>query len=426
MKRKLELNIDIKLTEQFTPFLEPKRLKVVYGGRGSGKSWSIAQLLVLKAWQQPTRILCAREIQRSISDSVLQLLNDTIGRMGLEDYFDVQKTQIVGTNGSRFIFEGMRSNITKIKSMEGIDIAWCEEAESITYSSWETLIPTVRKEGSEIWVSFNPNDEMDDTYQRFVENPPPESHIYSCKVNYYNNPFFPPELEKERLILKDKNIDLYNHVWEGEVLSNRDGAYFAKFIQDNQIMDFAVEPNIPVDTYWDLGIADSTAIWLVQQVGREIRVVDCYENQGEGLQFYVNYLHDWRTKHQAVFGQHYAPHDIQVRELGSGKSRLETARKLGIHFRVVPKLSIEDGIHAARAMLPKCYFNKTNCKTGLQALRRYRKEFDERKGVYKPHPLHDWSSHYSDAFRYFSIAFRDRNKQQRVGQPQANIDWLVA
>ena len=426
MKRKLELNIDIKLTEQFTPFLEPKRLKVVFGGRGSGKSWSIAQLLILKAWQKPTRILCAREIQRSISDSVLQLLNDTIGRMGLDNYFDVQKTQIVGTNGSRFIFEGMRSNITKIKSMEGIDIAWVEEAESVTYSSWETLIPTVRKKDSEIWVSFNPNDEMDDTYQRFVENPPPESHIYSCKVNYNNNPFFPPELEKERLLLKDKNNDLYNHVWEGEVLSNRDGAYFAKFIQNDQIMDFAVEPNIPVDTYWDLGISDSMCLWLVQQVGREIRVVDCYENQGEGLQFYINWLHDWRTKHQAVLGQHYAPHDIQVRELGSGKSRLETARKLGINFRVVPKLSIEDGIHAVRAILPKCYFNKKNCKTGLQALRRYRKEFDEKKGVYKPHPLHDWSSHYADAFRYFSIAFRDRSKQQRVGQPQANIDWLVA
>jgi len=418
------MNIDLKLTKQFEPFLEPHRYKVVYGGRGSGKSWSIAQLLVLKAWQQPTRVLCAREIQRSISDSVLQLLADTIERMGLSDYFDVQKTQIVGTNGSRFIFEGMRSNITKIKSMEGLDIAFCEESESITYSSWETLIPTMRKKGSEIWVSFNPNDEMDDTYQRFVENPPPEAFVQ--KVNWDSNPWFPEELEKERLYLKGKNIDLYNHVWEGEVLSNRDGAYFAKFIQDDQIMDFAVEPNIPVDTYWDLGISDSMCLWLVQQVGREIRVVDCYENQGEGLQFYINWLHDWRTRHQAVLGQHYAPHDIQVRELGSGKSRLETARKLGINFRVVPKLTIEDGIHATRAILPKCYFNKTNCKTGLQALRRYRKEFDEKKGVYKPHPLHDWSSHYADAFRYFAIAFRDRSKQQRVGQPQANIDWLVA
>ena len=418
------MKIDLKLTKEFTPFLEPNRYKVVFGGRGSGKSFSIAQLLVLRAFKEPTRILCAREIQRSISDSVLQLLSDTIQRLKLTDFFDVQKSQIIGRNGSRFLFLGLSNNITKVKSYEGLDICWVEEAESVSYTSWETLIPTVRKKGSEIWVSFNPNDEMDDTYQRFVVNPPPKAYVK--KVNYNQNPWFPEELEKERLYLKAKNEDLYNHVWEGEVLSNRDGAYYAKFIPDHQIMDFSVEPNIPVDTYWDLGVSDSTCIWLVQQIGMEIRVVDCYENQGEGLQFYINWLHDWRAKHQAVFGEHYAPHDIQVRELGTGKSRLETARKLGINFRVVRKLTIEDGIHAARAILPKCYFEKTNTKDGLQALRRYRKEFDEKKGIYKPHPLHDWSSHYADAFRYFAIAFRDKSKQQRLGQPQANISWLTA
>ena len=418
------MKIDLQLTKEFTPFLEPKRYKCVFGGRGSGKSFSIAQLLVLKAFKEPTRILCAREIQRSISDSVLQLLGDTVTRLGLNDFFDVQKSQIIGRNGSRFLFLGLSNNISKVKSYEGLDVCWVEEAESVSYTSWETLIPTVRKKGSEIWVSFNPNDEMDDTYQRFVVNPPPDAYVK--KVNYNQNPWFPEELEKERLYLKDKNEDLYNHVWEGEVLSNRDGAYYAKFIPNDQIIDFAVEPNIPVDSYWDLGVSDSTCIWLVQQIGMEIRVVDCYENQGEGLQFYINWLHDWRAKHQAVFGDHYAPHDIQVRELGTGKSRLETARKLGIHFRVVRKLTIEDGIHAARAILPKCYFEKTNTKDGLQALRRYRKEFDEKKGIYKPHPLHDWSSHYADAFRYFAVAFRDRSKQQRVGQPQANISWLTA
>ena len=379
---------------------------------------------MLRAFKEPTRILCAREIQRSISDSVLQLLSDTIQRLKLTDFFDVQKSQIIGKNGSRFLFLGLSNNITKVKSYEGLDICWVEEAESVSYTSWETLIPTVRKKGSEIWVSFNPNDEMDDTYQRFVVNPPPKAYVK--KVNYNQNPWFPEELEKERLYLKAKNEDLYNHVWEGEVLSNRDGAYYAKFIPNDQIIDFKVEPNIPVDTYWDLGVSDSTCIWLVQQIGMEIRVVDCYENQGEGLQFYINWLHDWRAKHQAVFGEHYAPHDIQVRELGTGKSRLETARKLGINFRVVRKLTIEDGIHAARAILPKCYFEKTNTKDGLQALRRYRKEFDEKKGIYKPHPLHDWSSHYADAFRYFAIAFRDKSKQQRLGQPQANISWLTA
>ena len=418
------MKINLQLTKHFTPFLDPMRYKVVYGGRGSGKSYSIAQLLVLRAFKEPTRILCAREIQRSISDSVLQLLGDTVTRLGLNDFFDVQKSQIIGKNGSRFLFLGLSNNISKVKSYEGLDIVWCEESESITYSSWETLIPTLRKKGSEIWVSFNPLDEMDDTYQRFVVNPPPQAYVQ--KVNYNDNPWFPEELEKERVYLKDKNEDLYNHVWEGEVLSNRDGAYYVKFIANDQIMDFAVEPNILVDTYWDLGMSDSTCIFLVQQIGMEIRVVDCYENQGEGLQFYVNWLHDWKAKHQAVFGDHYAPHDIQVRELGTGKSRLETARKLGIHFRVVRRLTIEDGIHAARAILPKCYFHKTNCKDGLQALRRYRKEFDEKKGVYKTHPLHDWSSHYADAFRYFAIAFRDRSKQERVGQPQANIEWLTA
>ena len=416
------MKVNLKITKKFQPFLKPHRYKIAYGGRGSGKSWTIAQLLVLAAWKNPVRILCSREIQRSIQDSVLQLLGDTIERMGLRDYFDIQKTTIIGTNGSRFIFEGMRSNITKIKSMEGLDIVWVEEAESVTYTSWETLIPTVRKDGSEIWVSFNPNVEMDNTYDRFVLNPPADSYV--VKVNYNDNPWFPKELETERLELKEKNIDLYNHVWEGEVLSNRDGSYYAKFIDDGQIMDFPVEPGIPVDTYWDLGVADATAIWFVQQVGMELRIVHAYENQGEGLQFYINYLHDWRVKNQAVLGRHYAPHDIGVRELGTGKSRLETARKLGINFLVVPRLSVEDGIHAARAILPKCYFEKTGTKDGLNALRRYRKEFDEKKGTYKPHPLHDWSSHFADAFRYFAIAFRENRPEGNKRQPMANTSWL--
>jgi len=415
-------NINLKIIKKFKPFLEPHRYKIAYGGRGSGKSWSIAQLLIVAAWKKPIRVLCAREIQRSIQDSVLQLLADTIKRLELEEYFEVQKTQIIGTNGSRFLFEGLRSNITKIKSMEGLDIVWCEEAESITFSSWETTIPTIRKQGSEIWVSFNPNDEMDDTYQRFVVDPPEDSYV--VKVNYNDNPWFPIELERERVQLKDKNEDLYNHVWEGEVLSNRDGAYYAKFIDPSQIMSFAVEPGIPVNTYWDLGVSDSTAIWFVQQVGMEVRVVHAYENQGEGLNHYIQYLQDWRTKHQCIMGEHYAPHDIQVRELGTGKSRLETARQLGIRFRVVPRLTIEDGIHAARAILPKCYFEKTHTKDGLNALRRYRKEFDERKGVYKNNPLHDWSSHFADAFRYFAIAYRDTNKPRNTVQPQANTSWL--
>lgn len=411
----------IKLPKQFYPFLEPHRYKVAYGGRGSGKSWSIATALVLRALQEPTRILCAREIQKSILDSCLQLLSDTIYRMEVESEFDIQATQILCSNGSRFIFEGLRSNISKIKSMEGIDIVWCEEADQVSATSWNTLIPTIRKPGSEIWVSFNPADEMDDTYQRFVAMPPDDAYV--VRVNYSENPWFPDELDRERLAMKDQNETLYRHIWEGEPIANRDGAYYAKYINDEQIMNIPVEPGIPVNTYWDLGVSDSTAIWFVQNVGREVRVLHSYENHGEGLAHYVNYLHEWRDKNQAVFGLHYAPHDIAVRELGTGKSRLETARSLGLPFLVAPNIPVDDGIQASRSILPKCWFNKAGCVDGLRALKSYRKEFDENKGVYKKNPLHDWSSHYADAFRYFALSHKPTDRD--FSSPVTAENWSV-
>ena len=174
-------SLDLTLAAPFEPLLKPNRYKICFGGRGSGKSYSIAMLLVLSAYKEPLRILCAREIQKSITDSVHQLLVDTIDRLGLMGHFEVQKTQILGRNGSRFLFEGLRSNISKVKSMEGIDRVWIEEAESVTNASWDTLIPTIRKDNSEIWVSFNPLDEMDATYQRFVVDPPKDAIV--IKVN---------------------------------------------------------------------------------------------------------------------------------------------------------------------------------------------------------------------------------------------------
>jgi len=190
--------LTIQITEEFEPFLEPRRYKVAYGGRGSGKSWSVAQLLIMRAYKEKTRVLCAREIQKSINDSVLQLLADTIERMGLSPFFEVQTTQILGRNGSRFIFAGLKSNVTKIKSMEGIQVVFLEEAEKISTKSWQTLIPTIRAPKSEIWTIFNPSDELDPTYQMFVLNPPPDSYV--VKVNWSDNPWFPEVLNKERFV----------------------------------------------------------------------------------------------------------------------------------------------------------------------------------------------------------------------------------
>ena len=402
--------LNLEIPAKLEPLLGPSRYKAVWGGRGSSKSWSIAQLLIIKAYQSPVRILCCREMQRSIADSVIQLLSDTIARMGLESHFEVQKQQIIGKNGSRFIFEGLRSNITKIKSMEGIDLVWAEEAESITHTSWETLIPTIRKEKSEIWVSFNPRDEFDDTYQRFVVNPPPNA--IGIEINYTDNPWFPAELEREKNHLQETNHDLYEHIWLGKCFYNREGAYYAKYINAEQIVNIPIERSLKVNTYWDLGVADSTAIWFVQNIGLELRVIDYYENSGEGLDHYIKHLHDWADNNHVVFNRHYAPHDIRVRELSTGKSRLQTALKMGIRFDITPNLSIEDGIHATRQILPRCWFDAKRCKTGLRSLRNYRKEFDEVKGIYKNKPYHDYTSHGADAFRYFAINWRDVKIQQ--------------
>ena len=397
-------SLQIQIPEVLTPFLEPMRYKVAYGGRGSGKSWTVAQLLVIKAYQSETRILCAREMQRSISDSVMQLLADTIERMGLSSFFQVQSNTIKGDNGSRFIFEGLKSNVTKIKSMEGIDIVWVEEAEAVSFTSWETLIPTIRKPNSEIWVTFNPRDELDDTYDRFITNPPKESLIQ--KVNWQDNPWFPEELRKEKDHMREKDETLYRWIWEGEPVANKDGAYWQKYIRDSQVKDFPIDPLLPVSTYWDLGISDDMAIWFVQTAGAEIRVIHSYENHGEGLNHYINYLHDFRDKHQITYHEHWAPHDISVRELTTGKSRLETAQSMGINFMKVPQVPVEDGIHAARFILNRCWFNKEMTKEGVKALKGYRRDFDEEKAVFKNKPLHNWASHYADAFRYFSVAYK--------------------
>ncbi|VEB26168.1 Uncharacterized conserved protein [Actinobacillus lignieresii] len=210
-----------KLISKFLPFIEPHRYKVAYGGRGSGKSWTIARLLIEISRRSSSRFLCARELQNSISDSVIQLLADTIERYGYQSEFDVQQSKIYNLKtGAFFMFYGIKNNPTKIKSLEGVDICWVEEAENVSKDSWDILIPTIRKEHSEIWVSFNPKNILDDTYQRFVISPP--SDIALLKVNYVDNPFFPETLRLEMEDCKAKDYELYRHIWEGEPVADSD------------------------------------------------------------------------------------------------------------------------------------------------------------------------------------------------------------
>lgn len=204
--------------EKLQFLFEPARYKILHGGRGSAKSWGAARALLILAAQRKLRILCAREFQASIQDSVHKLLSEQIPMLGLAGHYQVQQASIRARSGSEFIFSGIRSNVTKIKSMEGIDIAWVEEAEKVSEASWKVLIPTVRKPGSEIWVTFNPDLETDPTYRRFVTAPPPGAQVVA--MNWQDNPWFPAELARE--LEYDYGIDpeAADHVWGGATRKN--------------------------------------------------------------------------------------------------------------------------------------------------------------------------------------------------------------
>lgn len=213
--------------------------------------------------------------------------------------------------------------------------------------------------------------------------------------------------QKKKEIMKDSMRSEFPSTPDEAFQANVEGSYYGKqidWLRDNKhILRIPYDPKILVDTWWDLGIGDSTSIIFTQSIGYETRIIDYYENSGEGLAHYVKILHD----RGYLYRSHNAPHDIEVRELTTGKSRLETAQSLGINFNVVEKLPIEDGIEAVRNLLPKCYFDEENCDRLIKALTEYRKEWDSKLGTFKNHPLHNWASNAADAIRMLAVGIKD-------------------
>jgi hypothetical protein len=215
------------------------------------------------------------------------------------------------------------------------------------------------------------------------------------------------ELEAAKAMMSP---DQFEQEFECSWVANVPGAIYGKELQTlhekGRISEVPYDPATRVETWWDLGVGDSTAIWFTQQVGRSVHIIDFYENRNEGLPHYAEVL----QAKSYLYGSHNAPHDIEVRELGSGKSRREIAYDLGINFRVVPKLPIEDGIHAAQLLIQKCWFDKDTCQAGLECLRQYHRAYNEKSRSFRATPVHDWSSHAADAFRYLAVGIKDTNK----------------
>ena len=224
------------------------------------------------------------------------------------------------------------------------------------------------------------------------------------------------ELDAARAMMSaDQYAQEFECSWNANVPGSICGKELEASAAAGRICNVPYDPSVPVDTWFDLGIGDSTAVWFTQSVGRAIHVIDFYENRNEGLPHYCHVL----NSKGYLYGTHNAPHDIEVRELGSGKSRRETAYDLGLNFRVVPKLPLEDGIHAAQMIIPRCWFDRDACKVGLEALRHYHRAYNERTRSFRSSPVHDWSSHAADAWRYFAVGLREARDTGRPPQSMA-------
>jgi phage terminase large subunit len=399
----MSIDLNLEIPAKAKVLFGDQRYTVLHGGRGSGKSHSVAYYLLLVAAQEPKRILCCREIQKSLQASVHQLLADCIKEMGLSAFYQVLEKEIRGINGSLFLFSGLSAGTAEsIKSLEGISIVWVEEAQKVVEESWVALIPTIRDAGSRIILTMNPMLETDATSQRFLVHPPADCVVQ--KMNWRDNPFFEQTtLPAERLHDKEHYPDTYEHIWEGAHLPAVQGAIFFGEIQSaesaGRLREVPYDPLLKVHTFWDLGRADSTAIIMVQVVGSEIRVFDFIEDNNKALSYYVEELKERRYN----WGDDYIPHDGFHRRLETGRSTADLLQGFGRSVQRTPDVGVLTGIQTAREVFPRVYFDKTRSATLVTHLKNYR--WDVPAGDKDAtRPRHDEHSHAADAFRYLCVS----------------------
>jgi phage terminase large subunit len=356
------------------------------------------------------RAVCLREIQKSIKQSIKLLLEDKIKSLGLQDYFEVLQTEIRGKqNDSLIIFNGLQDHTAdSIKSLEGFDIALIVEAQAVSQRSLDLLRPTIRKEGSEIWAEWNPETEDVPIDQLLRgKNAPADSIV--VEANWRDNPFFPEVLRREMEEDKLRDYDKYLHVWEGHYRRTLDGAVYAKEIrklyEDKRVCRVLPIPGKPIDYFFDLGHRDNTSIWGGQlQIG-EYRIPLFYQNRGEKLEHYA----DWVKTRGYPIGTIWLPHDADQERL-VGKTIAQSMRDLlpGVTVRVIPRMAKKAiGIEAVRRIFPNCYFDEEETREGLKALGRFRYEVDPDTGGYSQNPLHDENSDAADAFAQLALSLNE-------------------
>jgi phage terminase large subunit len=398
--------LDIETAEVFYPLLEPARYKGAHGGRGSAKSHFFAELDVEDHYENPgMRSVCIREVQKSLKESAKRLIEDKIRKHGLQDRgFRILNDYIETPGGGIIIFVGMADhNAESIKSLEGFDRAWVEEAHTLSARSLMLLRPTIRNMASELWFSWNPRHKRDPVDELFRGEITMKDMV-CVEANWRDNPWFPQELEDERQSDLEKYPDSYDHVWEGGYVTAQEGAYFTKHInkakKEGRICRVARDYLMSVYAFWDIGgtgaKADACSIWMVQFIGKEIRVIDYYEAQGQELSEHVGWLR--REDYEGAVC--YLPHDgvkhDSVHRV-TFESELKKARfKVKILKNAGPGAA-NQRIGAVRTIFPRVWLDSVKCAPGLEALGWYHEKKDDHRNIGLG-PEHDWSSHAADGF----------------------------
>lgn len=374
----------VRFPPPFQSLFQPSRYKVFYGGRGAGRSWSCARALLLMGVAKQLRILCARETQLSIADSVHKLLGEQVDILELSNFYDVQKSRIIGMNGTEFLFKGIKHNPQEIKSTEGVDVAWVEEAQAVSENSWNILIPTIRKDNSEIWITFNPGEEADPTYQRFVLAPPPGAVVK--KVNWHDNPWLPKVLRDEMEYLRRVDYDAYLHVWEGEPRTISDAVVFKG--------KFTVDPfDTPADARFyfgaDWGFSQDPTTLIRAFVKDRALYID-HEAYSIGCDI---------DKTPALFDAVPESRKWQIYADSARPETISYMKRAGFKITACEKWpgSVEDGIAFLRSFERIVIHER--CKHTAEEFRLYKYKVDAQSGEVLP-VIVDKHNHCTDSLRY--------------------------
>jgi hypothetical protein len=322
------------------------------------------------------------------------------------------------TNGSTFQLMGS-DNYDKLRGINPMGIVFSEYQEHHPVA-WDTLRPIIAENGG--WVVFQGtpkgHNHFYDVYMYSQENP--DWHSSKLTVNQTKRENGEPIIGLD-VIEEERRSGMEEYLIQQEYYCDFStpvaGAYYADLLKnaedEGRIKELTIEPNLPVYTFWDLGVDDSTAIWFFQYVNSELRFIDFYENRGIGMPKYIEYLNGWAKQNNVGYDRHFAPHDIKVTEFGTGKTRWEIAQSFGLRFDLAPNLGLMDGINMVRVLFPRMWFNKHRCAVGINCLRKYHKEYDELRKCFSLRPAHDWASHGADAMRYFAVSWQDYFGNQR-------------